>query len=309
MDRQLRQHQDTLRGHKQLATHDPISFIVMISDSIADPNGEYHFVVNRSLNNASLVCWLNTESKRCTLSNIKARNQYDKNRFLCFFCSNLFEKLIENEGFTALHCACIEKNDRVIALIGERMSGKTTAELMLLNKGYNLISNDCALFKYNSEGQHIDVVAVIEDIFIREKSRFFDSTLKSCRDLSIVVHEAEDEGKQNRRMLLSHSDLARINKVKWVGKGTLYAIVFPKFNPLVNAIETHRSWVNSRQIIEKHRVEIGHDSTDFLSSYLGSFSSAEPLMDLISDIPSFYCEYSERTEDEFCSFISTFIGG
>ncbi len=281
----------------------------MISDSAADPDGEYHFVMNRSLNNASLECWVNMKNRKCILSNVEAKNQYDKERLLCFFCSNLFEKFVEKEGFTALHCACIEKNNRVIAFVGDRMSGKTTAELMLLDKGYNLVSNDCALFKYNSEEQHIDVIGVIEDIFIRENSRYYEPVLRACRDLSIAVHEAEDEGTQNRRLVLSHGDLARINKIEWVGKGTLCAIVFPKFNPLVDAIETHRIWENIGQTIEKHKIEIGHGSTDFLIPYFGNCCSAESVIDKLSNIPCFYCEYNDSMEDEFYSFINSIIGG
>ena len=292
-----------------LAADDSVSFTVIISNVVAEQDGERYFVENHSINDASFVCWLNMQKKRCILSDVCAETQYDKNRLLCFFCSNLMEKLIEKEGFTALHCACVEKNGRVVAFVGDRMSGKTTAELILLNKGYNLVSNDCALFKYNAEEQSTEVICVIEDIFIREKSHFFETIWESCSQLSVAVHLSQEDGTAHRRLSLSHGDLAKINEVKWVGSGKLHAIVFSKFNPVVNTLKTSRNRADLGSIMQKHQIEIGHDSTDFLSPYFGGCDCTEILMDKFSKIPSFFCEYSDLTEDVFYSFISSIVEG
>lgn len=291
------------------AAPDTITFSVVISDNVVEPNGDCHHVVNRSLNDASLECWINTEQKKCVLTNIKADSQYNMDRLLCFFCSNLFEKLLEREGFVALHCSCLERNGRVVTFVGDRMSGKTTAELMLLGKGYNLVSNDCALFRYNAQNHHIDVAGVIEDIFIREKSCYYKEIIQACSDFSIAVRKMKEAETQKQRLLLTHKDLAKIYNTEWVARGTLCAVVFPHFNPETGMLEAHRIRDVLPQIIEKHKIEIGHDSTDFLNPYFANNALAEPLANKILELPCFGCEYNENTEDAFCSFINTVVEG
>ncbi len=51
-------------------------------------------------------------------------------------------KLLQLDGYTIIHGACIAKDNKAIIISGNKRAGKTTTMLNLLKRGYNYVSND-----------------------------------------------------------------------------------------------------------------------------------------------------------------------
>ena len=289
---------------------------LFITNSLYKSEGVYSRIVDDYFDFTSFDCWINNSLKECYITNFKASSDENRNLTIKFFVDNLFNRLLEHNNYIGVHASCVEKFGRSVLFVGERLAGKTTSMLTMLNDGYNLISNDYTAIKYLDKEGYLDAFGINNDIFIRMSKKFSSKDInqkyvKIAKEQNVCCSDIEKL--QDNRIMLSHYDLAKLNGVEFKPSGKVELIIFPRY---VSGIkEAKFTVVDMSESYEKlfaNVVELLHDSTEFLENVLLEEENKEDRLKLLCCLnreKSYICEYNEDTKDTFVSKINELLGG
>lgn len=282
------------------------TFTLIISEMAQNPSGIHARLINDVFHNATIDCWINNEIKICWIANFSAETESDKNLCIRFFCSNMFNRLLELRGYIGIHSSCVNLDGIGIAFIGERMAGKTTCMLNLIDANFSLICNDASAMRYLPDEKCVDAYGVPNDVFIRMstdfcKQEYINKYFPIAKSQGVNCNEVCSLAEN--RIMLTHKALAKLNHVLLLPATKVDLIIMPKYVPGLNRPILKKSSEDAFiQYFLEQETELIHDSTLFLYEMHLPGSIHGEMFELatqLSHLPCYYCEYSEMTTRDF----------
>lgn len=280
-------------------------YTLIIVDKVIKTSGIKECLVNEVFGHATMDCWIDNEKKICCITGFVAKTEIDKILCIRYFCSNMFNRLLELNGYIGIHSSCVNYNGTGIAFVGKRMAGKTTCMLAMIDAGVDLICNDIAAMRYLSDKNQVDAYGVPNDVFIRMCTDFCQQKY-SHKYIALAQLQGVECNKisslTENRIMLTHKILADLNKVALFSSTRIDLVIIPKY---VSGLNKPVFTKCNEETIVKHfceqEIELIHDSTLFLYRLKLPENNNENMWGLakhLSQLPCFYCEYSENTIQE-----------
>lgn len=290
------------------------TYTLIVSNKLSSPKGVYHKMVDKWFNYSTLDCWIDNSRKICQISNFYADTNKNRNLTIQYFVSNLFNRLLEIYGYTAIHSSCVEKSGKGIAFIGDRLSGKTTCMLNLLHCGFNFISNDCSAIKYLDEKQYIDIFGIANDIFIRMSQPFCtqpenEKYLKIAEEQNVRCDQAIEL--ENNRIVMTPFELVQMNNVQILPSTNLRLIIIPRYNPKIKKAKfTMFDSKSCNSLFRSQAISLVHDTTAFLKDVMilgEEKNSLDRNIAYLTKVPCYLCEQNENTMQSFVDKINLLL--
>lgn len=158
---------------------------------------------------------------------LDVKDKDTKKRIARNFITNLFIRLYQLKGALLLHCACVEKNNKAIIIIGKANSGKTVSMLNLLDFGFNFITNDFLIVDKNRD--ELEFLPFPQFVGIRRVGNWLElDRNKKYRSLKSEGYTKVTED----RIFISPHDLINLNNVS-IGNiySQLKVVVIPQYAP------------------------------------------------------------------------------
>lgn len=278
------------------------TYTIVVTAHIRTIDGIYHKMVDKWFNYSTLDCWIDNVKKICYISNFHADCNTNRNLTIQYFTSNLFNRLLELNGYHGIHSSCVAKDGNGIIFIGKRLAGKTTCMLHLLSSGFNLVNNDTAAIKYFETEKQVEAFSIIKNIFIR-MNKSFSTQPQNQKYLKIAKEQhvkCDDEVKlEENRIILTPLELAQLNNIEFVPSVTLKAIVIPQYNPSLKKLRiTLHDTAIYKEFFISQILPLVHDTTSFLSDISipnSETCSIEECISGLSLLPCYLCEHNENT--------------
>lgn len=278
------------------------TYTIVVTAHIRTIDGIYHKMVDKWFNYSTLDCWIDNVKKICYISNFHADCNTNRNLTIQYFTSNLFNRLLELNGYHGIHSSCVEKDGNGIIFIGKRLAGKTTCMLHLLSSGFNLVNNDTAAIKYFETEKQVEAFSIIKNIFIR-MNKSFSTQPQNQKYLKIAKEQhvkCDDEVKlEENRIILTPLELAQLNNIEFVPSVTLKAIVIPQYNPSLKKLRiTLHNTAIYKEFFISQVLPLVHDTTSFLNDISIpnlEACSIEECISGLSLLPCYLCEHNENT--------------
>lgn len=278
------------------------TYTLIVTSHIKVTNCTYYKMVDKWFNYSSMDCWIDDHKKTCYISNFYADCIENRNLTIQYFTSNLFNRLLELNGYCGIHSSCVEVNGNGILFIGKRLSGKTTCMLHLLSKGFNFVSNDTTAVKYFEVENRVEACSIIKNIFVR-MNKNFSMQPQNQRYLQIaerqhINYNSEVKLEENR-IILTPLELSQLNGIDFIPWVTLKAIIIPVYKPCSKKLRlTLQNASTYQDFFVSQVLPLVHDTTSFLSNILPSDSKSLSIENCISGLftlPCYLCEYNENT--------------
>lgn len=278
------------------------TYTLIISSITKNIDGIHHKKVDKWFNGSTLDCWINNDTSTCYISNFYADCDKNRNLNIQYFTSNLFNRLLELNGYCGIHSSCVSYNGNGIIFIGNRLSGKTTCMLHLLNHGFTFLNNDITAIKYFETKKQIEAFTIINDIYIR-MNKSFSTQKQNQKYLQIAKNQLvkyDDKVKlEENRIVLTPFELIKLNNTEFIPSVPIKTIIIPQYNPDLNYLRiTLQDSLKYRNFFTSQIVPLVYDSNSFLSDVFISNSkicSTENCISELSLCPCYLCEYNENT--------------
>ena len=192
----------------------------------------------------------------------------NRNQQLSFYIiSNIYSKVLYNNGYIFLHSSCIDKDGYAVAICGEKNTGKTVNQLTLLEQGYNFITNDMLAIKlYNDE---LVCHGIPYYIGIRmTKPWICESTNKKYVDLALARNfkfKAQGGELDENKFYISPRKLMEINNTEIRSQSTLVAILNPYYNNATEININKLNILNASKLINSQILNPVHETKPFLA--------------------------------------------
>jgi len=220
----------------------------------------------------------------------------EKEDFVKRIFTNYYIKVLQKNGFSIIHGACVSKHDEAIIISGNKRCGKTTTLINLLDRGYDFIANDrLAVKKYGDEfivqGIPFSMGIILEDVL---KYPGFDIKNKK---ISI-------DG-DKKKVYIESSDVAKIFDINSKSSGIVKSIIMPKYNSNIDSLNTAKV-ENPVQILGGNIMfdDALPEDKQFMHDLI-RVKYRNP--NLLNNIPAYQVEQNENTFDELDLFIKTTI--
>jgi len=291
------------------------TYTLVVTNSPYSTTGIYHQMIYRWFNYSTLDCWIDNTKKLCCISNFRADCVANRDLTIQYFVSNLFNRLLELNGYIGIHSSCVEKNGHGIMFIGNRLSGKTTCMLTLLNNGFNLVNNDTAAIKFLDNINQLDAFGITKNIFIRMSKAFAHQSInKKYLNLAKRQNVCFDDDIQleKNRIVITPLDLIKLNNVELTPSINIDIVIVPRYNPNLSTIKF--ILLNNQfcsQFFASQIMPLVHDTTSFLSDIAISHQKLNSNQDCIcqlAKLPCYLCEYNENTLENLEYALQNIIG-
>lgn len=219
---------------------------------------------------------------------------------------------LESFGWIFLHAACISKNEKVVALIGNRFAGKTTSIMELLSKyHYDYVSNDMIAIKEKNgsiECISFPVTLGIRHSTISKVKKLQDINLMIPQNLDMeVIKQINDKHKApmlTQRVNYSCQDILRIMECGLTNNGTLNQIFFLDYLENCNhCVCEVQSDSNKEALIRSQIVSINTSDLSFVSKYYPEKSKMLQYDKLFENIKVYHIKHNNNNINETIEFI------
>lgn len=218
-------------------------------------------------------------------------DHYDisKVQFMQRIMINTFITELQRKGYVIVHGACVAKDGQCYIISGNKGAGKTTTMLKLLEHGYDFISNDkVAIKKINGE---IIACGIPHSMGI---------IAKDVQKYHIEPRYGRYEGP---KVYFRVSELSKALDVSVYNKSVLKGIIFPKYQPGTQDIESSLCEDNLNQfgpdnIFEEDAVA---DQKSYLLDILQPIEYANP--SVVNEVPGYNVIQGEETFEQLSNFI------
>lgn len=277
---------------------------LIVSEKLIIKNCEKYSKVDKWFNYASLDFYIDNLNRQCYITNINAQNDKEKDLLISSSIANVFNRILELEGYIGVHASCVEKDDCGLLFVAERNSGKTVCMLNLMDKGFNIVANDIVALK--KDNGNLMAYGIAQSSSIRLSPSFCKQSsnekyVKLAKERNIQIQDKDMLDGNN--LHLSDYELAKLNNVSQTIDVPIKAIVRPYYDPTVEKIVLYPMPIeHTRELIYSQYKSLVHETSDFLINLkLDGVDEAERYKhfeDIIS-VPAYYCRQNENTTEEF----------
>lgn len=276
-------------------------------------DGEHYKMIDKWFNNATLDCYLDNKNRVCHVMNIDADNDTDKNLIIKYFIANVFNQLLNLNGYIGVHSSCVDYNENGVLFVAERFNGKTVCMLNLLNAGFNFVSNDQTAVKKTENS--IIGYGVADRISIRLSDKFCSNkNNKKYVDLAMKkgILTIEKEFKEEKKLYLNSVELINMNNVNQTMETNIKYIIRPIYNPYVH--ETTFEPISKSSLLDlllSQYKPLVHETTYFLNNisipnYDNDINKLSTINEMLN-IPSYYCHQNEKTTQDFVKKVKKLV--
>ena len=220
----------------------------------------------------------------------------EKEDFVKRIFTNYYIKVLQKNGYSIIHGACVSKDDEAIIISGNKRCGKTTTLINLLDRGYDFIANDrLAVKKVDDEfivhGIPFSMGIILEDAL---KYPGFD-----IKDKKITT-----DG-DKKKVYIESSDIAKMFDVNSKSSGIVKSIIMPEYNPStdnlnISKVENNVEALGNNIMFNDALPEDKQFMHDLIKV---RYVSAQSLI----NIPTYKIEQNSTTFDELDLFIKSNI--
>ena len=286
------------------------TYTLIISENISKPNGKYYLMTDKWFDNATLDCYIDNDSKICFSTNFRASTLKYKELLIQYFVANLFNRLLEIEGYLGVHSSCVEQNGNGVLFVAGRNSGKTICMLNLMNDGFNSVTNDKIALKYI--GHQVIGYGIAQSVSIRLSPEFCAQP-ENQKYVKLALERDINIKNQNmlegNNIVLNDIELADLNNVNQVFDTSISCIITPTYDPHIKTPIFQRLKPEQiRNSIVDQYMSLVHDTTSFFKDIkLGEEINRDTTLEKIVNIPSYLCKQNENTTKEFVDTIRKLI--
>ena len=266
-------------------------------------------IIDKWFNYATADCYIDNDT--CYLNNIKTDGEKNLTLMVQYFAANVFNRLLEIEGYIGLHSSCVEKDGNGIIFVGGRNSGKTNCMLNMMHAGYNSVTNDKSAIIYDNG--LIDY-GIAQSVSIRLSKSFREQEEnKKYEDLAIQrgIKFTDENKLEGNNIILNDIELAELNNVNQVEDTVLRLFVNPIYNPYITKLNFRPMLEKDvLQLIHSQLLPLVHETTFFLRNinYSSDYRySNEDVINKLKEIPCYYCEQNQYTTKEFVEKIKKLV--
>ncbi len=270
---------------------------------------------NINLNNSNLIYL----KDRNGIIIKKNRNEifilYDKitDNLIQFIGENIisiFGLYMERNGYSYYHAACVEKNSNGIAIIGERNSGKTTILNILLQEGFNFVSNSHLGMKTCND----NIIALGSPSRMGIRFGTLETVLSKKTKMSIIENtEFKDKfsndiqnhlsSYKSKKFNIKVNELKQIYSTNLVNKTILKVIMVPFYMPEIEHMQIKKLNIEEkREVLLKNSRNGSYDTIRYIDDL---FNNKKNSLCNIENIPFYKLYQNEKNTDELLNFIHT----
>lgn len=249
------------------------------------------------LNDLNASIWLNPEEDVLT-----------NRQLIIFTITNIYSKLLYNNGYYFLHCSCVSKNGKAIAICGEKNVGKTVNLLNFLSHGYNFVTNDMLAIKKIEggiicHGMPYYVGVRMTKPWITEPTNKKYIAFANEHNYKIPDNASLDENK----LFISPQNVAKLNGVAISPFSKLEVILNPHYDESASKLNLKKmGGENLKALVYSQKLSPIHSSKAFLNNlnsnaFLSTKSRLETV-DELSLLPAFYFKENSNLFDSVALF-------
>ena len=280
------------------------TYSLIVEDDAKTKSGEYFRMIDKWFEYATLDAYIDNKNRICYINNVNAKSEKNELLLVQYFVANVFNRLLELNGYLGFHSSCVEKDKNGIVFMAERNSGKTICMLNLMNNGYNSVTNDViALKKIKDE---IIGYGIAQSISIRlgpafcaqkENQKYVELAIKKGIDIK------DKDMLEGNNLYLTDLELATLNNVSQSMYTPIKCIIRPCYDPFITTATFDKiSKEHLRELVYSQYRSLVHETTDFLVNLkLPGIDERERYkhFDDILTIPAYYCRQNEHTTEQF----------
>lgn len=221
---------------------------------------------------------------------------------------SIFGLYMEKRGYIYFHAACVEKDTTGIAIIGERNSGKTTILNILLQEGFNFVSNShLGVKKYGN-----DLIGLGSPSRMGIRLGTLSSVLTN-KNLKLIIENTEFKYKfsndiknnlslyNTKKFNIKINELKEIYKINLVNKTNIKFILVPIYMPEIEHLQIKElNEEEKMDILLKNRRKGSYDTIIYIDDLFNN--RPNNLFD-IETISMYKIYQNEKNINELLSFI------
>lgn len=280
------------------------TYRTIIHDNSKTINGQKFKLIDKWFDNATADVYINNIEKTVYLVNMDASNIKNKNLLVQYFICNVFNRLLEEQGYYAFHSSSVEKNGNGIAFVGRRNVGKTNCMLNMMNDGFNSVTNDKLGIQYDD--RNLNGYGIAQDVSIRMDKSFRDQ-IRNKKYIPFAEREGVALSEKNKldgnSIHLDSVELAKLNGVNQVPTTKIKNIIFPKYDKTIRKVKvTKVNSYNSKIILLDQSLPMVHETTSFLK-YIHStdvqINSKDKTIDKMCTLDNYEIIQGENSTEDF----------
>ena len=223
---------------------------------------------------------------------------------------SLFCIRLEENNYTFLHSACVEKNGKAIAIIGDRGSGKTTILNALLQQNFNFICNSHLGIKNIGKGIVVEGtptrmgvrISTLEKILrpeIKKKIMLnteFKARFGDCTNIDLKPY-------LTRKFNIKLNEIKDIYNVQLIKECELKLIIVPIYMEELSKIKTRELYgIDKNEILLKNKRNGIYDTVKYLK-FINDNQSTNTLPSNLDNIKMIKIYQNEKTINELINLI------
>lgn len=239
--------------------------------------GEYKIVDREDNDNTDNYIEVENNSLTIYMDNYdNLKKQFAKRIF-----TNSFVRVFQNNGYTIVHGACVEGEDGLTLIVGDKGSGKTTTLIYLLRNNFKFISNDKVAIK-EVDGQTVGCgIPFSMGINMKDFSKCFDTS---------------EYYNENGKVYLKICDIANIFNTQTKCKGILKKILVTNYDTEID--ESLEKISNIVQMIDSN---ILYNAVSDQKQYLNDLIGVDNLVvdqSFLNNINGYYLNKNAMTTEK-----------
>lgn len=275
-------------------------------------------ITELNISNKNLIYLKNRDGIIINISNNDIFILYNKitDNLIQFIGENIisiFGLFFEQKGYLYFHAACVDKCSNGIAIIGERNSGKTTLLNILLQNGFNFVSNShlgIKTFDNNLVGlgspSRIGIrlgtlKTVLNNTTLQAIIR--GTEFKHKFDINDIKHNLSFY--ESRKFNIKINELKEIYNINLINKTNIKFILIPVYMPELQHIQIKS--LNKEEKIETLLKSVRKGSYDTIrymdNLFINKHNSLSRLTNIANNVPVYKIFQNEKNINELLNFI------
>ena len=225
------------------------------------------------------------------------------NNLCLMLVTNVYARMLDNNGYYLLHCSCVAKNGKALVVCGNKNTGKTVNLINLVGNGFSFVTNDMLAIKV-IDGKLV-CHGMPHHIGIRMTSPWIDQP-ENLKYLNFAYERnfkinLENPGSDENKFYISPKRLTRLNDVTICQSAELIGILNSVYTSEVSNLRLSRlSKQYIKDLVLSQKLESLHSSKKFLEQIvsknpLASQLSKNMAVEKMSELLSYQARENEMT--------------
>lgn len=216
----------------------------------------------------------------------------EKEDFVKRIFTNYYIKVLQKNGYSIIHGACVSKDNEAIIISGDKRCGKTTTLINLLDRGYDFIANDRLAIKKVGEEFIVHGIPFSMGIILEDALKYPGFDIKDKK----ITTDGD-----KKKVYIEAFDIGNMFGVDSKSSSIVKSIIMPKYNPRIDSLNVSK--------VENNVEALGsnimfNDAIPEDKQFMHELIKAKYVNpNLLINIPTYKVEQNSTTFDELDLFI------